>query len=309
MKTMTKTLAQIGLLLAPAAILYLAGYAELAHYVALGSALAAMLTLLARPMARFALLIPLVYALAAITAQSTDGVAALIVALVAGVGAASSLGYHRGLLAVLAAALIGSFEPAAVPDLLVRTGGLAAGSTFGALLGWALMGSVEMDNRAVSPQTALSYAVLSAVLVLVAWLTARAAGFMQGWWLPLVVAAAGEPYLDRSRSHSMARLGAALVGALALVLLADFIDEPLARAALLLILLSALVRFGSNHVGVQALLLAPVTVLLARHGGVGDAGVQHLQSTLLAGIVVFTCTLLGKWLFWKFQPDRGRVTA
>ncbi len=306
---MIKTLAMIGLLLSPAVGLYLIGHVELAHYVGLGSALAVMLVLLARPMVRFALLIPLVYSLAAITAPSTDGVAALIVALTAGVGAASALGYHRGLIAVLAAGLIGSFEPATMPDLLIRVGGLAAGSAFGALLGWSVLNDIEVDTRAVNPQTSLSYALLSAVLVLLAWLMARSVGFQQGWWLPLAVVAAGEPYLDRSPQQAVLRLGATLAGTLVLVAAADFINEPFARVALLFILLSVLVRSGRDHVGLQSFLLAPIIVLLASHGGVSGPGVEHLQSMLTAGLLVFSCTLLGKWLFWTLQPDSGRVTA
>ena len=47
----TKALGVLCLLLAPAAIAYLAGYNEAAHYVGLGAVLALQLSVLARPVA------------------------------------------------------------------------------------------------------------------------------------------------------------------------------------------------------------------------------------------------------------------
>jgi hypothetical protein len=75
-----------------------------------GAVLAINMCLLARRIQHFSPLLPLVYVAAAVTAESTDGVAALIVAIAAAVGAASSRGYHRALLSVLAAALLGSIQ-------------------------------------------------------------------------------------------------------------------------------------------------------------------------------------------------------
>ena len=102
---------------------------------ALGTALAFHLGVLARPLAPFSFLIAGVYAAAAVTANFTDGVAALIVASAAATGAASSLGFHRGLLAMLAAALIGSFEPATA-DVVLPTAALSilGGCMYGFLL-------------------------------------------------------------------------------------------------------------------------------------------------------------------------------
>jgi len=178
------------LVLGPTSAAYLAGYTDVSQYFALGAVLAINLTLLARPIAPFAALLPMAYAAAAVTSESTDGVAALIVAVAAAVGAASSQGLHRGLLSVLAAALIGSFEPAAGLTVFERAGSMLAGCVYGVILGVTLLRNVEVESRAVHPQTALSYAVLLAVLVLIAWLLARVADFAHGWWLPLAVAVA-----------------------------------------------------------------------------------------------------------------------
>jgi len=49
----------------------LAGYGEVAKYVGIGAVLAMLLGLLARPVAAFAVLLPVVYAAAALTGQST----------------------------------------------------------------------------------------------------------------------------------------------------------------------------------------------------------------------------------------------
>ena len=163
------------LVLGPTAAAYLAGYTDVSQYFALGAVLAINLTLLARPIAPFAALLPMAYAAAAVTSESTDGVAALIVAVAAAVGAASSQGLHRGLLSVLAAALIGSFEPASGLTVFERAGSMLAGCVYGVILGITLLRNVEVESRAVHPQTALSYAVLLAVLVLIAWLVARVA--------------------------------------------------------------------------------------------------------------------------------------
>ena len=46
---------------------------------------------------------------------------------------------------------------------------MLAGCVYGVILGITLLRNVEVKSRAVHPQTALSYAVLLAVLVLIAW--------------------------------------------------------------------------------------------------------------------------------------------
>ncbi len=307
MKDFAKGLALIGLPLAPAAILYFLGLNEFAHYTALGSVLASMIVFMARPIAVSALLIPVVYVAAAVTAQWTDGVVALIVALVAFLGAASSLGYHRGLIGLLAAALIGSFEPAAASVALVRAAGLAAGSVYGALLGWTLFRDVSMDTRAVKAHTALGYAFVTALLVVVAWFTARAMDVQHGWWLPLAIAAAGGPSLDRPPLHAVARLAAAFLGILILASIVSLINEPAWRVALLLTLLAALILFGRGHEGIQSVLLVPSILLLVSHDSFEGPGVEYLRTMSLACLFVFACALLGKWLMWSLRPDPGRA--
>src|SRR5512137_1385493 len=150
----------IVLLLAPAAATYLYGYPDIARNIALGTVLAFHLGALARPLAPFSFLIAGVYAAAAVTANFTDGVAALIVASAAATGAASSLGLHRGLLAMLAAALIGSFEPAAADVVAYRSLSIFGGSMYGFLL--VVTAGRAMDGHrplAVHSKTALSYSV------------------------------------------------------------------------------------------------------------------------------------------------------
>jgi hypothetical protein len=64
----TRAIVMLILALGPAAGVYLSGHSEPAHYLGLGALLAIQLGLLARPVAAFAFLLPLVYAAAAITA-------------------------------------------------------------------------------------------------------------------------------------------------------------------------------------------------------------------------------------------------
>ena len=61
------------LVLGPAAAAFLAGYTDVSQYFALGAVLAINLTVLARPIAPFAVLLPIAYAAAAVTSESTDG--------------------------------------------------------------------------------------------------------------------------------------------------------------------------------------------------------------------------------------------
>jgi hypothetical protein len=123
-----RALGLVVLLLAPAAGLFAMVDAPTAHYVALGTLFAFLIGVTSRPIAPFALLIPFAYAAAAITSSFTDGVAALIVAVAAAAGAASSQGYHRGLFGMLAAVLMGSFEPADPELVLARSGAMFAGA-------------------------------------------------------------------------------------------------------------------------------------------------------------------------------------
>jgi hypothetical protein len=297
------------LVLGPTAAAYLAGYTDVSQYFALGAVLAINLTLLARPIAPFAALLPLAYAAAAVTSESTDGVAALIVAVAAAVGAASSQGLHRGLLSVLAAALIGSFEPAAGLTVFERAGSMLVGCVYGVTLGITLLRNVEVESRAVHPQTALSYAVLLAVLVLIAWLLARVAEFAHGWWLPLAVAAIGEPALDRPPGRAVARLALALFATLLLVVLIQSFDVPALRVLFVSALLLLMLTVGRQRASLQALLLTPAAVLLVQHHNLDDSMIDYLSAAIVACAIVFVATLLGKWVLWTLRPDAGRLAA
>ena len=297
------------LVLGPTAGAYLAGYTDVSQYFALGAVLAINLTLLARPIAPFAALLPMAYAAAAVTSESTDGVAALIVAIAAAVGAASSQGLHRGLLSVLAATLIGSFEPASGPTVFERAGSMLAGCVYGVILGITLLRNVEVESRAVHPQTALSYAVLLAVLVLIAWLVARVAEFAHGWWLPLAAAAIGEPALDRPPGRAVARLAMALLATLLLIVLIQSLDVPALRVLLVGALLLLMLTVGRQTAALQALLLTPAAVLLVQHRNLEHSVIDYLSTTLVACAIVFVATLLGKWVLWTLRPDAGRLAA
>lgn len=297
------------LVLGPTSAAYLAGYTDVSQYFALGAVLAINLTLLARPIAPFAALLPMAYAAAAVTSESTDGVAALIVAVAAAVGAASSQGLHRGLLSVLAAALIGSFEPAAGLTVFERAGSMLAGCVYGVILGVTLLRNVEVESRAVHPQTALSYAVLLAVLVLIAWLAARVADFAHGWWLPLATATIGEPALNRPPGRAVARLAMALLATLLLVVLIQSLDVPALRVLLVGALLLLMLTVGRQTAALQALLLTPAAVLLVQHRNLEDSVIDYLSTALVACAIVFVATLLGKWVLWTLRPDAGRLAA
>jgi hypothetical protein len=297
------------LVLGPTAAAYLAGYTDVSQYFALGAVLAINLTLLARPIAPFAALLPMAYAAAAVTSESTDGVAALIVAVAAAVGAASSQGLHRGLLSVLAAALIGSFEPASGLTVFERAGSMLAGCVYGVILGITLLRNVEVKSRAVHPQTALSYADLHAVLALIAWLVARVAVSAHGWWLPLAAPAIGEPALDRPPGRAVARLAMALLATLLLIVLIQSLDVPALRVLLVGALLLLMLTVGRQTAALQALLLTPAAVLLVQHRNLEDSVIDYLSTALVACAIVFVATLLGKWVLWTLRPDAGRLAA
>lgn len=296
------------LLLVPAAVAWLSGYPGLARDFALGTVLAIHLGLLARPLAPFGFLIAGVYAAAAVTANLTDGVAALIVATAAATGAASSLGLHRGLLAVLAAALIGSFEPATADVAILHGVAMFAGCCYGFLLVRTVGRGLVVDPVAVHSRTALSYSVLLAVLVLVAWFTARAAGLEQAWWLPLTVAALGEPWLRSTPGVAVTRLALALAGTLLALAVIEVLDEPVLRAICATALLLALITFGRGRANLQDFLLTPVLVLLVAGHTDYSSGV-YVEGTLIAFAIVSTFTVLGKWVLWTLRPDNGHVVS
>jgi hypothetical protein len=299
----------LALVLGPAAALYLLGYTAAAHYVALGTVLAAQMSLLARPVAGFSILLPLAYAAAAITAQSTGGVIALIVAVAAIVGAASSQGLQRGLLAILAATLIGSSEPAAPSVVVAPTLALFAGCCFGYLLARTLLRDIIVDARAVNPQTALSFAMLLAILVLVAWLASRAADLTRGWWIPFAVAAAGHPAISGSALRSLAILAATLLGTLVLVSVIELSDAVSLRVAYLVVLSLLVLTAGRTRRWLRALLYTPLLLLLVAHPGGRPQTLEYLQSALVACALVFGVALLGQWLLWTIRPDSGHAAA
>jgi hypothetical protein len=149
--------------------------------------------------------------------------------------------------------------------------------------------------------------VLLAVLVLVAWLTARASGY-GAWWLPLAVAALGEPWLDVSPARAAARLAITLGLTLVLLVLLVAIVDPALRGAFAVLLLVATLAVDHRRPALHGFLLTPVLVLLAARD-VHDPSDLYLQATVLSCGVVFAFTLLGKWVVWTLRPDAGHVPA
>lgn len=296
------------LLLLPSLATCWLGFHEYARMVLLGTLCAFHLGMLARPIAPFALLMPLVYAGAALTAGFTDGVAALLIAVAAVTGAASSLGYHRGLLALLAAALIGSFEPGSASVVTRNASFMMAGSVCGWLAATTIGRVVSVRLVAVGSQTALGYAMLLAILVIIAWLTTRAAGLEHAWWLPLTVAALGDPWLEGTPGRAVARLSVALGATLLSVALVVSVGDPLLRGLLTAGLMVLLLSVGVRRVGLRSFILTPLLVLAASQYQGVDPG-SFLATTVLAFAVVATCTVLGKWVLWTLRPDAGRVAA
>jgi hypothetical protein len=305
----TRILGVLILLGAPAALAYWAGFNEAAHYVGLGAVLALQLSLFARPVAGFSVLLPMVYAAAAITAQSTDGVVALIVAIAAAVGAASSQGLHRGLVALLAAALIGSFEPAAGADVLRRAGFLLAGATYGSLLAATVLRGLHFEARHLHPQSALGYAVLLATVTAAAWFAARLVGIAHPWWLPLVIVATSNPFATCAARDAVVRITVAATASMMLVFVTDVFDEPFARGALLLVMLSLALTQGGRRPAVLAVLVAPVLVLASSHAAPHAPPLEFLGQALVAFVPVLALSGLGHWLFWTLRSREGRVTA
>lgn len=304
-----RPLGLIMLLLAPAAGALLAGYVEPARYLALGAVLALQLSLLAHPVASFSILLPLVYGASAVTAHATEGVIALIVPVAAAVGAASSLGYQRGLLAVLAAALIGSSEAAVPSDVLVRAAAMLAGSSYAYLLAVTVLRDVRLEARAVNPQTALSYAVLLAVLVMAAWFIARYADLAHPWWLPLAVAAVGEPAVAKPPRSSMLRLLAAFSGTVVLVVLVGGVESPVLHAALVVVLAFVMLAGVRRWRWLPAVLVTPLLVLLACRDAGHASVTDGLGALLLASLLVFCLAALGQWVLWALRADSGRLAV
>lgn len=296
------------LLVLPAIAASVAGLDDYARVAVVGAVLAYFLGSLARPIARFGVLIPIVYAAAAVTASFTDGVAALIVAIAAAAGAASSLGYHRAMLAVLAAALIGSFEPAATPIVFGRALAMFTGCLYGVVLVATVGGGFARQPRAVNTRTALGYSVLLAALVLIAWFTARAAGLEHAWWLPLTVAALGDPWFEGTPARAVGRLVLTLAGTLLVLTLLETLMDPLFRLACAVVLLVAALAMGQHRTHWRGFLLTPILVLLVAVD-TEYAPLQFLEATALAFAFVAVFTVLGKWVLWTLRPDSGHAAV
>jgi hypothetical protein len=296
------------LLLLPSAVAYRLGHDEFAHYCVLGTVLAFHLGVLARQLASFGVLMPFVYAAAAVTASQTDGVAALIVAVAAATGAASSLGYHRGLLAVLAAVLIGSYEPAEVQSVVARALAMLAGCCYGVMLVYTVARGLAARTIAVDAPTALGYSMLLALLVLLAWFMARVADVPELWWLPLAVASIGEPWLERTAGRAVWKLTIALAATLLVLTLLEPVNEPALRAAAAVVLMLCLAMAGRGRPWLQGFLFTPVLVLLASDDR-NYTSADYLQATLLAFAVVAVVTVLGKWVLWTLRPDTGHAAV
>jgi hypothetical protein len=184
--------------------------------------------------------------------------------------------------------------------------GLLAGCLHGYLLVRLLGGQFQSVPVAVHSRTALSYSVLLAVLVVLAWFTARAAGLAHGWWLPLTVAALGEPWLRRSPRQAVFRLALALAGTLLLIAAFDLVLAPVLRAGLALLLLLGMLSMGQVRGCWQGFLLTPALVLLVA-GDTDYASGLYVEVTLLAFALVATVAVLGKWVLWTLRPDAGHA--
>jgi hypothetical protein len=297
------------MILGPIATAAVLGNGEAAKYIGFGCVLALMLALFARPVAGFAMFLPVVYAAAALTAGSTDGVVALIVAIAAAVGAAGSLGLQRGLVALLAAALLGSFEPAAVADVTRRSAYMLAGIVYGFVIGVTALRGVTLAGRAIRPHATLGYALLLAVMALVAWFAARVGGLVHAWWLPLAVVAVSEPVAPRSALNSLLRAVVALGATLVLVSVVSEITDPAWRAIVLSGLLLASIWHGVRHPTLLALLLTPMLVLLSNLHLVNPVAAAPLHTTLAACLPIFAATCLGHWALWTLRSEGGAVAA
>jgi hypothetical protein len=170
-----------------------------------------------------------------------------------------------------------------------------------------LLRRVSVERRAVQPATAIGYAALLAVLVLTAWFVARIVGLTHGWWLPLAAAAIGEPALLGSSRSAAIRLALGLCLAFLLVTFVEAVHQPLMRLTLAALLLTTAFTVRPQTAAVQAMLLAPVAVSLASHAEPHMSIDDYVGAVLLAAVIVFAATLLGKWVLWTLRPDGGHA--
>lgn len=297
----TRTTGLLILVLAPAATAWLAGLTGAAPFLGLGALLAIKLGVEARPAATFALLLPLLYLAAAVTAHSTGAVVALVVAIAAAVGAAASLGLQRGLIALLAAALLGSFRPADTAEVLTDSGWLLAGSMYGWLVVDTLLRSVSWPAPRVDAPAALGYSLLLAWVVLVAWFAARVGGFAHPWWLPLAAVAVSEPLPEPSVPRALLRTMLAAIAAMVLVFVTDVVETQAGRAGLLLAMLAAGIAVGRGGRPIAAVFLAPVLLLLSGQPASYEPPLEYLLDCLAAFIPVLVVASVGHWAYWTLR--------
>jgi hypothetical protein len=303
----TRILAILVVVLGPVALAFVAGREEVAQYLGVGCVLALQLSLLARPIATSAIMLPVVYAAAALTAASTQGVVALIVAIAATVGAASSKGLHRGLVALLGAALLGSFDPAEAGDVVRRAALMLVGSTYGFLLATTALRGVRIEVRGAQSQAAIGYAVLLAVLALVAWFAARFGNFAYAWWLPLAIVAVSEPGVAGSARNSVLRIAIGLAATFALVTIVHALDADVVRGGLLVAMLLGVLLLGRSHPAGVAVLVIPMLALLSSPSMASSPSVDYLPDVLVATLPIFLVTCVAHWAFWMLHAEDGRA--
>ena len=303
----TRTIGIVCLMLAPAAAAWLAGAAGAVPFLALGAVLAVQLGVQARPAAAFALLLPLLYLAAAVTAHVTDAVVALVAAIAAAVGAAASLGLQRGLVALLAAALLGSFSPAGTDDALADTGWLLAGSVYGWMVASVWLRDLRLPASRLDGQSAPGYALLLACVTLCAWFAARVGNFAHPWWLPLAVVAVSEPRAEPSPNRAALRMLLAASAAMVLVFVTDVFETPASRAVLVLPLLAAGVAATRRHSPLAAVFMVPLLLLLSGQPASREPPLDYLVESLAAFIPVVVVASVGHWVLWTLRPAAGRV--
>ena len=165
-----------------------------------------------------------------------------------------------------------------------------------------------MRTLSVGPRTALGHAVLLAVLVIVAWYVARGAGLRHPWWVPLVIAALGEPWLAGTPGRAVSRLAIALVATLGLLALCTIVPGPLGRGLCAGVLLVMVLLADRRRASLQAFLLTPILMLLVtpRHG-LPDG--EFAEPALLAFAALASFAVLGKWMLWTLRPDAGHASV
>jgi len=305
----TRTIGIVVLMLAPAAVAWLAGMGEAAPFLALGTVLAVQLGMLARPAAAFALLLPFLYLAAAVTAHATDAVVALVAAIAAAVGASASLGLQRGLSALLAAALLGSFSPAETVEALAESGWLLAGSAYGWTVASTWLRGAHLPMPRLDGQSAPGYALLLACVTLCAWFAARVGSFAHPWWLPLAMVAVSEPSEEPDAARAVLRMLLAAIATMVLVFVTDVFETPASRAMLALPMLAAAVAATVRSHHLAAVFVAPLLLLLSGQPASREPPLDYLLDSLAAFVPVLIVASVGHWVLWTLRPTSARVVA